>query len=218
MSVEPGSVALPRVLLVTQDGLPAAGVVAAWPALVAAVPHGGVALSVRYRGLEARHLVELVTALQQAAAAAPLLVSGRVDVAAACGVGVHLAGSGLPSAHARALLGPGAIVIAAVHDVAQAQAARDASLALVSPVWAPASHASQHAPLGPAAAAALAQHSGRPWLALGGVTSENAAGVMAAGAHGVAVTSAVFGAPDPVAALRQLWERVGALSQRPAVG
>ncbi len=193
----------------TQDGLPPQRVLDLWPALVAAVPAGAVALSVRYRGMEAQPLLQFVQLLLQSAPAAAVLVSRRVDVAAAAGCGVHLPGTGISSAQARQLLGPAALVLSAVHNEAEAHAAAASTLVLVGPVWLPRSHATERAALGPSTAASLARLSGRPWLALGGVTSENVAQVLEAGAWGVAGHTVVFGSPDPPAAVRALWERLG---------
>jgi thiamine-phosphate pyrophosphorylase len=203
-----GGVVLPRVVLVTQDGLPPRRVLDLWPALVAAVPAGTVALSVRYRGMEGQALLQLVQRLMQLVPEAPVLVSRRADVAVAAGCGVHLPGTGIPSAQARHMLGPAALVLSAVHNAAEAHAATASSLVLVSPVWPPRSHATQRPALGASAAASLAGFSGRPWLALGGVTLENVAQVLDAGAWGVGAHALVFDAPDPPAALGALWGRL----------
>lgn len=45
---------------------------------------------------------------------------------------------------------------------------------------------------------------GRPLVAIGGITPDNAAGLVAAGADLLAVVGGVFDAPDPAAALRAL--------------
>jgi thiamine-phosphate diphosphorylase len=52
--------------------------------------------------------------------------------------------------------------------------------------------------------AGLARVRGMPAVAVGGITATNAPSVRAAGAAGVAVISAVFGAGDPEAAARAL--------------
>jgi len=51
---------------------------------------------------------------------------------------------------------------------------------------------------------------GMPIVAIGGIDRANAAEVMRAGAHGVAVISAVFGSPDVRRAARALREAVDA--------
>jgi thiamine-phosphate pyrophosphorylase len=55
-----------------------------------------------------------------------------------------------------------------------------------------------------------------PLVGIGGITLDNAEQVVAAGADGVAVISAVCAAPDPEAATRRLMERLTtALRARP---
>jgi thiamine-phosphate pyrophosphorylase len=44
-----------------------------------------------------------------------------------------------------------------------------------------------------------------PLVGIGGITAENAASVMAAGADGVAVITEILAAADPAAAARRLW-------------
>jgi thiamine-phosphate pyrophosphorylase len=48
-----------------------------------------------------------------------------------------------------------------------------------------------------------------PAFAIGGLTPERAALVRGAGAHGVAVRSAILGAPDPAGAARAFVEALG---------
>ena len=50
----------------------------------------------------------------------------------------------------------------------------------------------------------------RPVVAIGGVTADNAAEALAAGAHGVAVLSFAACSPDPVTAVRRLREAIEA--------
>ena len=49
-----------------------------------------------------------------------------------------------------------------------------------------------------------------PLVAIGGITPDNAAEVIRAGADGVAVISAICGAPDPAQATRLFLERIRA--------
>ena len=51
---------------------------------------------------------------------------------------------------------------------------------------------------------ALARAADCPALAIGGIDAENAGAVMRAGASGVAVISAILGAPDPMPRARAL--------------
>jgi thiamine-phosphate pyrophosphorylase len=52
-----------------------------------------------------------------------------------------------------------------------------------------------------------------PLVAIGGITVDNVAEVIRAGADAVAVISAVCGAPDPAAAARSFLERIRAVGE-----
>ena len=54
-----------------------------------------------------------------------------------------------------------------------------------------------------------------PLVGIGGITADNAAAVIEAGADAVAVISAVCAADDPEAATRRLIERLGPAPSRP---
>jgi thiamine-phosphate pyrophosphorylase len=62
---------------------------------------------------------------------------------------------------------------------------------------------------------AIATRTKLPIVAIGGLHAGNAADIIAAGADGVAVVSAICAAPDPEAAARELAEVVAATAQRP---
>ena len=58
-------------------------------------------------------------------------------------------------------------------------------------------------PLGLGVVAAAAERSAVPVVAIGGITTDRVAPVVAAGAHGVAVVGGVWNAPDPAEAVRR---------------
>ena len=58
--------------------------------------------------------------------------------------------------------------------------------------------------IGPSRFAELARRCGVPAVAIGGITGDRVAEVMSAGASGVAVISALFGASDPTLAARAI--------------
>ena len=49
-----------------------------------------------------------------------------------------------------------------------------------------------------------------PVIGIGGISAQNAAEVIRAGAAGVAVISAIFGAPDVKRATREIWDALHA--------
>jgi thiamine-phosphate pyrophosphorylase len=97
------------------------------------------------------------------------------------------------------------------HDVAEVRraVAGGAGYVTVSPVAASASKPGHGPALGTAGVArAVGVADGVPVLALGGVTADNAASFVAAGAHGVAVMGSVMRAEDPARVVRDLSARL----------
>lgn len=141
-----------------------------------------------------------------------LLVNDRPDVARAVGAhGVHVGQEDLPPDEARRIVGPGALVGASTHDAVELRAAL--ATGALDYVGFGTLFASQTKPAlrpqGLQALTALAATCPVPIYGIGGVTAETAPQVIAAGAHGVAVSSAVLDAPDIAAAARRLVEVVG---------
>ena len=63
--------------------------------------------------------------------------------------------------------------------------------------------------MGPCGVEAVASAVDVPVIAISRITADNPAAVLEAGAWGVAVVGAVYGAADPVASLRHLMELTG---------
>lgn len=133
----------------------------------------------------------------------PLIINDHLDLALALGAdGVHLGSEdgALPAARAR--LGAGKILGASCYD--QLESALEAQRAGVDYVafgsFFPSSvkPGAVHAPL--TLLEAAKQRLSVPVFAIGGITLHNAPLLIAAGADGVAVISALFGAPDARAA------------------
>ncbi len=208
-----GRLALPALCLVTDRKLCGeerlAGVVAA------AVAGGATMVQLREKDLGARELYDLGLRLRPLLAGRALfVVNDRLDVALALGAdGVQLGAAGLPVAAARRLAGDRLRIGRSVHDAAEAVAAEreGADFLIVGTIFATRSHPGQAA-AGPGLLAAVRAATRLPLLAIGGVEAANLATVMAAGADGVAVISAIVAASDPQAAaaalaagLRQTW-------------
>jgi thiamine-phosphate pyrophosphorylase len=145
----------------------------------------------------------------------PLLVNDRVDIALAAGAdGVHLGQSDLPAERARRLLGEDAIVGLTVRSLAEIEAAPLAVVDYLSvgAVYATASKADADPPRGTSGlaelVAAIRRRSELPVCAISGIDAGNAVDVIAAGADGIAVISAICSAEDPAAAARGLREIV----------
>ena len=158
---------------------------------------------------------------------APLLVNDRVDLALAAGCeGVHLGQSDLHPADARRLLGEGAIVGLTLKTGAQADELYrlPVDYACIGGVFSTASKDNPDPPVGLdgfariAFRARLARGSAVPVGAIAGIDASNAAAVIAAGADGIAVISALFGAEAVEGRARDLRARVdAALAERGAI-
>jgi thiamine-phosphate diphosphorylase len=112
----------------------------------------------------------------------------------------------LPLQAARRLVGKDALLGASVHTQAEAQAAvaNGADFLIAGTIYPSSSHPGM-AGNGTSLLSTIKQALPTcPLLAIGGITSANAAEVMAAGADGIAVISAIFAATDIAQAVHDL--------------
>jgi thiamine-phosphate pyrophosphorylase len=190
--------------------------------LAARCVRGGATLvQLRDKRSETRALIEEARAIKRAlkASAVPFLVNDRVDVAMAAGAdGVHLGQDDMAVEDARRLLGANAIIGLSVKSVDEAEAARLDLVDYIGSggVYATSSKQQKNAPIGPAGLARIIAVLRRrapdlPVCGIAGIEASNAAEVVAAGADGVAVISALSLVPDPETAARQLREIVDAV-------
>jgi len=140
----------------------------------------------------------------------PRLVNDRIDVAHAIGAdGVHVGQDDLPPAAARAMLGPAAIIGLSLSDAAQLSAiGTDIDYVGIGPIFPTGTKADAAPPVGIAGFAALRRRLALPVVAIGGLTVANLSDLIAAGADGIAVVSAICTAADPAAAARALRQAV----------
>ena len=135
------------------------------------------------------------------------LVNDRVDIAlAAAADGVHLGVDDLPLRHARTLLGPSAVIGFSPETDQQAAEARcqGADYLGIGPVFATMSKGDAGTAIGVVTLQRRTGLAGIPVIGIGGISATNATDVIHAGAVGVAVISAILGAPDPSVAAREL--------------
>jgi len=128
-----------------------------------------------------------------------MIVNNRPDIAAMVGAdGVHLGQDDLPLADARRLLRPGAVVGRSTHTPEQVRiaATEGADYISVGPIFETTTK-DAGPPVGVDLVARAVETVTVPVIAIGGITAENVSQVVAAGASGVAVCSAVCGADDP---------------------
>jgi len=186
---------------------------------------GATLVQLRDKVNETRVMVEQARAIKNALApfAVPFVVNDRVDVALAVDAdGVHLGPDDMAPADARRLLGPAAIIGLSVKNVAAAQAAPIGLVDYVGSggVYVTLSKQQKNPPIGPAGLGRIVavlhgrageQNKRLPVCGIAGIDASNAAEVIAAGADGVAVISALSLAPDPAAAARELRQVVDAM-------
>jgi thiamine-phosphate pyrophosphorylase len=132
------------------------------------------------------------------------VVTAHEDIEAVVAIGadgVHVPSGGSPEA-ARARL-PGALVGASAHTVDEATALlrAGADYVTVSPVFVTASKPGYGPELGLDSLVQIVAQAPGPVVALGGITAENAASCLGAGACGVAVMGEVMRSADPRAAV-----------------
>ncbi|WP_248517805.1 thiamine phosphate synthase [Salinarchaeum laminariae] len=180
--------------------------------IVEAAIDGGVdVVQLREKESSARARYDLGRKLRELTADAdvPLIVNDRLDLAVAIDAdGVHLGESDLPVAVAREQLGPDAIVGRSVATPEAARAAESAGadylgVGAIFPTDSK-DKPPEESDLGPEGIRAVREVTDLPMVGIGGITAENAGDVVAAGANGVAVISAITQADDPTAATRDL--------------
>jgi len=115
----------------------------------------------------------------------------------------------VPVSAIRAIAPKGFIIGASVGSDAEVPLAVGADYVGIGPVFATSSKNDAGDPIGLAEFARLSAATGLPTVAIGGITAENARSAIEAGAVGIAVISAVFGATDPMAAARDLASAIG---------
>jgi thiamine-phosphate pyrophosphorylase len=182
--------------------------------LAARVAGQATLVQLRDKRSDTRRLVEEARALGAVLepAGVPLLIDDRVDVAlAAQADGVHIGQDDMAPQDARLLLGRTAIIGLSLSTVQHAQAAplEFIDYVAVGGIYATASKENTAAPIGLAGLrrvveAVHARRPGFPVCAIAGIDAGNAADVIAAGADGVAVISALSLAPDPAQAAGEL--------------
>jgi thiamine-phosphate pyrophosphorylase len=181
--------------------------------LLAAVIDGGCRMvQLREKEWPSGRLLPLARRLRERCrrAGVTFVVNDRVDLAVAADAdGVHLGQDDLPARIARPLLRPGMLIGVSTHDVEQARAAREdgAEYVAVGSMF-PTVTKAEFQLVGPALLRKLRAEIRVPLIGIGGITHDNVADVVRAGADGVAVISAVCAAPDPTSATRRFLELI----------
>jgi thiamine-phosphate pyrophosphorylase len=157
---------------------------------------------------EARQVAALCTR-----AGVPFVVNDRADFAAVLGAGLHLGQDDLPPAAARRVVGPNAFVGFSTHhaDQLRAACAEPVDYLALGPIFTTASKSNPDPVLGAAALGGCRALAGKPLVAIGGITLENARAVLEAGADSVAVIAGLLPENATPHSLRQRmeeWQRL----------
>ena len=137
----------------------------------------------------------------------PLIVNDRADIALAIGsAGVHFGQDDLPIVVGRKLFPPDSIIGASARTEEKIMEAisEGADYIGFGPIRKTSSKSDAEAPKGLDALALMCEVAQCPVIAIGGIRVEDIHDVIRAGAHGVAVISAVCGAPNPRVATQRL--------------
>ena len=140
------------------------------------------------------------------------IVNDRLDMALAVDAdGIHLGQDDLPSRTARPLLRRGMLLGRSTHSLAQARAAQaeGADYVAVGSMF-PTASKPDFELVGPGLIRTVRREITVPLVGIGGITLENLAEVILAGADGVAVISAVCAADDPAVATRRFLDAIEA--------
>jgi thiamine-phosphate pyrophosphorylase len=127
------------------------------------------------------------------------LVNDRCDLALAIDAdGVHLGQADVPYANARQLLGPQRCIGISTHTAAQVEEADRLKPDYIGfgPIFAPASKADHDPVVGVEGLRHIRPLTSLPVFAIGGIQASHVRTLLDAGANGIAVISAVCGAPD----------------------
>ena len=181
-------------------------------AVVRACAEAGLpAVQLREKDLSALDLAALARRVRGAAPDRMLIVNDRLDVALAVDAdAVQRTAASLTVEDMRRAAGTRVLISASVHSRGEAvQAEADgADWVVFGPVYDTPSKRHFGAPQGPAALEDVASALRIPVLAIGGIVPSRVSELLAAGAAGVCVISAIMAAPSPADATREFLEAI----------
>ena len=148
------------------------------------------------------------------------VVNDRADVASLAGAsGVHIGQDDLGVEEARQVMGAGKLVGISTHNLEQFEraAATSADYIAVGPAFSTSTKANPDPVVGIEFIRRVRALTGKPIVAIGGITLDRAAEVIRAGADSVAVVSDILRAPDPGKRARQFMDLLEAVNHSAAV-
>jgi len=183
-----------------------------------AVAGGATVIQVRHKRASTAERIALARSVKDALRDTSALVVMNDDIDAAIEADVdalHIGQRDVTPAVARARIGPQMILGLSVNSESAAHAVDPALVDYVGigPVFATPTKPDHEQPIGFAGLARIIAACSVPAVAIGGLKQQHVNDVLASGASGIAVVSAICGTPDPRLAAKELWERI--LAGRP---
>lgn len=165
-----------------------------------------------------RELVDIAQQMQEICTKhnVPLIVNDRADIALAVGAdGTHFGQDDMPVAIGRKILSTETIIGASARTEEKILEAisQGADYIGYGPIYQTSSKSDAENPKGLERLRQMCEVAACPVIAIGGITIDTAADVIRAGAHGIAVISAVCGQKDPLEATRNLMQEIQAVKQ-----
>lgn len=181
---------------------------------LAAIAGGATMVQLRDKQAGTEGLIRVGRELMEAMAGSgvPLIVNDDIEAAIAIGAdGLHVGQDDMPSNAARARLGNDKIIGLSIESPAVARAVDREIVDYVGigPVFATPTKPDHKPAIGFDGLAELVRIAQLPSVAIGGLKPEHVEPVLAAGADGLAVVSAICGQPDPESATAQLARAIG---------
>ena len=178
-----------------------------------AIQGGADTIQFRHKNGTTRELIQIAQQMQTVCAShnVPLIVNDRADIALAVGAsGTHFGQDDMPVAIGRKILSTETIIGASARTEEKILEAitEGADYIGFGPIYQTSSKPDAETPKGLERLQRMCEIAKCPVIAIGGITLQTAAEVIYAGAHGIAVISAVCSQPDPLAATQDLMNEI----------
>ena len=178
-----------------------------------AIEGGADTIQFRQKQGTTRVLIEIAQQMQEICRKnnVPLIVNDRADISLAVGAdGTHFGKDDMPVAIGKRILSSETIIGASARTEEKILEAisEGADYIGYGPIYQTSSKSDAERPKGLERLRRMCEIAVCPVIAIGGITIDTVADVIRAGAHGIAVISAVCGQKDPLSATRNLMEEI----------
>lgn len=183
-----------------------------------AIQGGADTIQFRQKRGTTRELVDIAQQMQVICTRrnVPLIVNDRADIAIAVGAdGTHFGQDDMPVTIGRKILPTETIIGASARTEEKIFEAisQGADYIGYGPIYQTSSKSDAENPKGLERLCRMCEVAACPVIAIGGITLDTAADVIRAGAHGIAVISAVCGQKDPFEATQNLMQEIKSVKQ-----